>query len=116
MAIPIEDLDRIDYSDVADGSDLMSPVTPGEILRDDFMEPFALTATALARALHVPPNRITSIVNGTRAITADTALRLARYFNTSPQSWLNLQNNYVLEVAKRAVGRTVEREVEPRAA
>lgn len=116
MAIRIEDLDRIDYSDIADGSDLMSPVTPGEILRDDFMEPFGLSASALARALHVPPNRITGILNGARSITADTALRLARYFSTSPQSWLNLQINYELEVAKRAVGRSVEREVEPRAA
>ena len=116
MSILRENLDKIDYSDVTDGSDLMPPVTPGEILREDFMEPFGLSANALARALHVPPNRVTAILKGTRAITADTALRLARYFNTTPQSWLNLQKNYELEVAKREVGRMIDEEVEPRAA
>jgi addiction module HigA family antidote len=94
----------------------MPPVTPGEILREDFMEPFGLSANALAKALHVPSNRISAILNGTRSITADTALRLARYFNTTPQSWLNLQKNYELEVAKRAVGQTIATEVSPRAA
>jgi addiction module HigA family antidote len=63
------------------------------------MEPLGLSANALAKALHVPPNRITAILNGTRSITADTALRLARYFSTPPQSSLNLQKNYELEVA-----------------
>jgi addiction module HigA family antidote len=116
MTIQREHLDQIDFSDVADGTDLMPPVTPGEILREDFMEPLALSANALAKALHVPPNRITAILNGTRSITADTALRLARFFNTTPQSWLNLQKNYELEVAKRAVGRAIEAEVEPYAA
>ncbi|WP_198295767.1 HigA family addiction module antitoxin, partial [Imhoffiella purpurea] len=66
----------------------MSPVTPGEVLREDFMEPLALSANALAKALHVPPNRITAILNGTRSITADTALRLARYFDVSVQTLL----------------------------
>jgi len=94
----------------------MAPVPPGEILRDDFMKPFGLSANALAKALRVPPNRITAILNGTRSITEDTALRLDRYFNTTPQSWLNLQKNYELEVAKRQVGRLIEKEIEPRAA
>jgi antitoxin HigA-1 len=116
MTIQSEHLNEIDFSDVADGTDLMPPVTPGEILREDFMEPLGLSANALAKALHVPPNRITSILNGTRSITADTALRLARYFNTTPQSWLNLQKNYELEVAKRTVGQAIESEVCPRAA
>lgn len=116
MTIQREHLNEIDFSDVADGTDLMPPVTPGEILREDFMEPLGLSANALAKALHVPPNRITSILNGTRSITADTALRLARYFNTTPQSWLNLQKNYELEVAKRTAGRAIESEVCPRAA
>ncbi|MEA3273793.1 MAG: HigA family addiction module antitoxin [Pseudomonadota bacterium] len=116
MSIHRENLDEIDFTDVAEGSDLMPPVTPGEVLREDFMEPLGLSANSLARALHVPPNRITAILNGTRSITADTALRLARYFNTTPQSWLNLQKNYELEVAKRTVGQTIEAEVEPRAA
>ena len=116
MSIQREHLDEIDFSDVADSADLMPPVTPGEILRDDFMEPLGLSANALAKALHVPPNRITAILNGDRSITADTALRLARYFNTTPQSWLNLQKNYELEVAKRTVGRAIKAEVEPYAA
>ena len=116
MTIQKGQLDEIDFSDVADDTDRMPPVTPGEILREDFMEPLGLSANALAKALHVPPNRVTAILKGTRSITADTALRLARYFNTTPQSWLNLQKNYELEVAKRTVGRVVEAEVSPRAA
>jgi len=111
-----EHLDEIDFSDVAVGADLMPPITPGEILREDFMEPLGLSANALAKALHVPPNRVTAILKGTRSITADTALRLARYFNTTPQSWPNLQKNYELEVAQRTVGRAVETKVSPRAA
>ncbi len=116
MSILRKNLDEIEFSDVAEGSDLMPPVTPGEILREDFMEPFGLSANALAKALHVPPNRITAILNGTRSITADTALRLARYFDTTPQSWMNLQKNYELEVAKRTLGRMIEDEVKRRAA
>jgi antitoxin HigA-1 len=116
MSIQRENLDQIDFSDVTEGEDLMPLVFPGEILREDFMEPLGLSANALARALRVPTNRITAILNGTRSITADTALRLARYFNTTPQSWLNLQKNYELEMAKRTVGRTIEAEVKPYAA
>ena len=116
MSIQREHLDEIDFSDVAESSELMPPVTPGEILREEFMEPLGLSANALAKALHVPPNRITSILNGTRSITADTALRLARYFTTTPQSWLNLQKNYELDVAKRTVGQAIDAEISPRAA
>jgi len=116
MSIQREHLDEIDFSDVADDSGLMPPVTPGEILREDFMEPFGLSANALAKALHVPSNRISAILNGSRSITADTALRLARYFSTTPQSWLNLQKNYELEIANRKVGQTIAAEVAPRAA
>jgi addiction module HigA family antidote len=116
MTIERAHLDDVDFSDIVDGTDLMPPVTPGEILREDFMEPLGLSANALAKALHVPPNRITTILNGNRSITADTALRLARYFKTTPQSWLNLQKNYELELAKRTVGPAIEAEVEPRAA
>jgi addiction module HigA family antidote len=116
MSILREELDEIDFTDVAEGSDLLPLVTPGEILREHFMEPFGLSSNALAKALHVPPNRITAIVNGTRSITADTALRLARYFNTTPQSWMNLQKNYELEVAKRGAGRAIKDEVQPRVA
>ena len=84
MSILREDLDEVDFSDVAGSSDLMPPITPGEILREDHMQPLGLSANALGKAMHVPPNRITAILNGTRSITADTALRLARYFNTTP--------------------------------
>lgn len=116
MSIDRERLNEIDFSDVAEGADLMPPVTPGEILREEFMEPLGLSANALAKALHVPSNRVSAILNGTRSITADTALRLARYFRTTPESWLNLQKNYELEVAKRTVGPAIEAEIEPRAA
>lgn len=116
VAIQRDHLDEIDFSDVADDADRIPAVTPGEILREDFMEPLGLSANALAKALHVPPNRITAILNGNRSITADTALRLARYFKTTPQSWLNLQINYELEVARRTVGQIIEAEVSPRAA
>ena len=116
MIIHREHLEQIDFSDVAESTELMPPVTTGEILREDFMEPLGLSANALAKALHVPLNRITAILIGTRSITADTALRLAKYFNTTPQSWLNLQKNYELEIAKRTVGRAIAAEVEPYAA
>jgi addiction module HigA family antidote len=116
MSIQREYLDEIDFSDVAEISHLMPPVTPGEILREEFMAPLGLSANALAKALHVPPNRITAVLNGTRSITADTALRLARFFKTTPQYWLNLQKNYELEVAKRTVGQMIKTEVQPRAA
>jgi antitoxin HigA-1 len=116
MSIERENLDQIDFSDVTEGEDLMPLVFPGEILREDFMAPLGLSANALARALRVPTNRVTAILNGTRSITADTALRLARYFNTTPQSWLNLQKNYELEMAKRTVGSAIEAEIKPFAA
>lgn len=116
MTIAREQLDHMDFSDVANDGDLMTPITPGEILREDFLAPLGLSANALAKALNVPANRITAIINGHRAITADTALRLARYFNTTPQSWLNLQKNHDLEVARRQLGAKIEAEVTPRVA
>lgn len=82
----------------------LDPVHPGEVLKQDFMEPFALSSTALARALGVTPARINEIVRGRRGITADTALRLARYFRTDAQSWMNLQDRYELALAEREVG------------
>lgn len=116
MSIQREHLDEIDVADVVEGTELLPAVTPGEILREDFMKPLGLSANALAKALHVPTNRITAILNGNRSITADTALRLARYFSTTPASWLNLQKNYELEIARRTVASTIEAEVQPRAA
>ena len=94
MALESEHRDQIDLSDAADGADLMSRVTPGEILNEAFMDALGRSAKALARALlHVPPNRITATLNGIRSITADGALRRARYFNTTPQPWPSSQKN-----------------------
>ena len=90
----------------------LPPIHPGELLRDELNE-IGLSLNELARALRVPMNRISAIVNGKRSITVDTAMRLARYFGTSLQYWLNLQNTYNLEVADR---RQIEREVLPRSA
>ena len=81
----------------------LEPVRPGEILKRDFMEPFALSSTALARAIGVTPARINDIVRCRRGITAETALRLARYFNTYAQSWMNLQDRYEPTLAERDV-------------
>ncbi len=92
---------------------LLPPVTPGEILREEFMVPLGLSANRLAEALGVPANRITAILNGTRVVTADTALRLARCFRTSPEFWLNLQLLHDLEVARRASDKAIAKAVKP---
>lgn len=81
----------------------LQPVHPGEILKYDFMEPFGLSATALAKATGVTPARINEIVRGRRGITAGTALRLAKYFRTDARSWMNLQTHYELALAETAV-------------
>ncbi len=94
-----EDLDRMDLSDM-DSGETVPPITPGEVLRLEFMEPMGLSSHALARALGVPTNRITAILHGTRGITADTALRLGRHFGTSAEMWMNLQTAYDLETAR----------------
>ena len=91
----------------------MRPVHPGEILRDE-LEALDMSANALSRALAVPVNRVTAILHGRRGITADTALRLARYFGTTPQVWLNLQQTYELRRAEIAVGRRIAESVQPR--
>ena len=91
----------------------MRPVHPGEILKEDFLKPAGLTANALAKALHVPAPRINDIVLERRGITADTAMRLARYFGGDAQSWLNLQTIYDLRIAERTSARKIEREVKP---
>jgi addiction module HigA family antidote len=79
----------------------LDPIHPGEILLEDFMKPLEISINKLAREIGVPPNRISAIVNGRRAITADTALRLGMYFGVSPEIWLNLQTDYDLRVARR---------------
>ncbi|HUL12181.1 MAG TPA: HigA family addiction module antitoxin [Methylococcaceae bacterium] len=94
----------------------MRPVHPGEILREEFLVPFDLSANALALALKVPAPRINDIVREKRAITPDTALRLARYFGTTPEFWLNLQTAYDLRKARSELVETIEREVSPRVA
>src|SRR5579862_2870029 len=92
---------------------LLPPIHPGEILRADFMEPFRLSMNRLALDLHVPVTRITEIVHERRGITPDTALRLARYFNTTARFWLNLQAAYDLEVAEDNLAQAIAREVQP---
>ncbi len=82
---------------------LLAPVTPGEILLEEYLVPLGMSQNELARRLGVPANRINQIINGRRAITAETALLLARFFSTSPEFWLGLQNDYDLEVARRAL-------------
>jgi addiction module HigA family antidote len=90
------------------------PVHPGEILSEEFLKPLGLSMNQLALALRVPGNRINAIVAGQRGITADTALRLGRYFGTSPQFWINMQGRYDLESAKDELADRIEREVRPR--
>ena len=92
------------------------PIHPGEILREEFMRPRGLSQNALARALNVPPRRINEIVLEKRGITADTALRLARYFGTSAEMWTGLQADYDLRRVRYEKARAIEREVEPLAA
>jgi antitoxin HigA-1 len=91
----------------------MRPVHPGEILREEYIKPAGLTANALARALKVPAPRINDIVRQRRGVSADTALRLARYFGGDARSWLNLQSAYDLRVAEIANAKRVAREVTP---
>jgi antitoxin HigA-1 len=89
---------------------------PGEILREEFLRPLGMSVNALAMALRVPATRIGAIVKGERSVTADTALRLARFFGTSPEFWLNLQAMHDLTKARLESGETIERDVRPRAA
>jgi len=88
------------------------PIHAGEILLEEFMQPYELSQNALAKALHVTPRRINEIVNKKRAITADTALRLAKFFGNSAEFWMNLQNRYDLEMARDALSVQIDDEVE----
>jgi len=96
-----------------DAKKLLDPITPGEILREDFMEPLGISINQLSRDLVVPPNRISEIVNGKRAITADTALRLQRYFGVEAQFWLNLQSEYDLRIVRRKIWNDLEQRIIP---
>ena len=115
MTIHIEDINSIDFSDVTTGNKL-PPIHHGEILREEFLAPLGMTANALALALKVPAPRINDIVREKRAITPDTALRLARYFGASAEFWLNLQTAYDLRLAKQHVLAAIERDILPREA
>lgn len=106
---------RADLGDVIDGSRTPpTPVTPGEILAEEFLRPLGLSMRELAAALDVPVNCISQIVRGQRAITADTALRLARYFGTTPQLWLSLQSNFDLRQASVREGDRIRERIQPR--
>ena len=116
MTIRREELDagRVDLKEVVTGRRI--PLAhPGKILREDFLEPMAISVYALANSIKVPRSRVNDIVRGRRAVTADTALRLARYFGTTPEFWINLQAHYDLEIVRETSRRRIEKKVEPRA-
>jgi addiction module HigA family antidote len=94
----------------------LKPIHPGEILLEEFLDPLGISQYRLAKDVSVPPRRINEIVHGKRAISTDTALRLARYFGTSDRFWLNLQTRFDLEREKDRLGDRLEREVLPRSA
>ena len=94
----------------------LPPVHPGEILKCEFLDPLGLSVNALSQSIKVPRTRLNDIVRGRRGISADTAIRLARFFGVSPQFWMNLQSHYEIEVAEESYGDRVAREVRPRAA
>jgi addiction module HigA family antidote len=93
--------------------ELLPAIHPGEILFEEFMKPLGLSINRVARDLRVPVTRIADIVHGQRGISSDTALRLARYFSTTPAFWMNLQSAYSLEVAEREAKEQIERDVHP---
>ena len=97
-------------------NDRLPPIHPGEILREEFLSPLGMSAHQLALALRVPATRINDIVNEKRGITADTALRLSRYFGTTPRLWMNMQASWELEVAEDQLGNALQLEVLPRPA
>lgn len=95
---------------------LLELIHPGEILYEEFMRPLGISINGLARDIDVPPNRISEIINGKRTITADTALRLGKYFNVSPEIWLGLQADYDIRIARRTVWPDIEQRIRTRAA
>ena len=117
MTISRDDIDqgKVDFSDAATQSRL-PPVHPGEVLQDEFLVPMDLSVYRLAKALKVSRPRLNEIVLGRRAVTTDTALRLGRYFGTTPEFWLGLQTRYDLDIAGRTVRSAIEREIQPHAA
>jgi len=94
----------------------LNPIHPGEILLEEFMLPKDISINKLARDIAVPPGRISEILNGKRGITADTALRLGKYFSVSPETWMGLQADYDLRMARKTIGKEVDKHVHPHAA
>jgi addiction module HigA family antidote len=117
MSIPIEDVasGRVDFADIERPGKRLPPLHPGEVLREEFLGPLGMSAYALAKALRVPLTRITAILAGDRAVSADTALRLARFFGTTPEFWINLQGAHDLELARTEHGAEITAEVKERA-
>jgi len=91
----------------------LDPITPGDVLLEEFLKPMELSQNQLAKEIHVPANRISQIIHGKREITADTALRLGRYFGIEPEFWLNLQVRYNMKIARDHVGNQIETEIKP---
>ena len=89
----------------------LTPITPGDVLLEEFLKPMEITQNQLAKDINVPANRVNQIVHGKREITADTALRLGKYFGIEPEFWLNLQVRYNMKIAKSKVGKKIDREV-----
>ncbi|HXZ00022.1 MAG TPA: HigA family addiction module antitoxin [Stellaceae bacterium] len=119
MTIDRKDLDRgtVDLSEVVDAkAPAIAPTHPGEILREEFLDPLGITPYRLAKDISVPLTRVSAILAGERAITAETALRLGRYFGMTAEFWLGLQEQYDLDRARAELGDRLETEVKPRAA
>lgn len=112
MVFTREQTEGMDFSDVGTG-ELLPPVHPGTVLLEDFLRPMGITQYRLAKSIRVPQRRIGEICAGKRAVTADTALRLGRFFGTTPGFWMGLQADYDLEVTRRALGPRLAREIEP---
>ncbi|NEO06555.1 HigA family addiction module antitoxin [Moorena sp. SIO3I8] len=91
----------------------LPPITPGDILLEEFIKPFGISENQLAKDIHVPVTQVNAIVNGKKTITTDTALRLARYFGTTPQFWLNLQQHYELELAEATLADQILKTIKP---
>jgi len=89
----------------------LTPITPGDILLEEFLEPLGISQTQLAKDIKVPPNRINQIINGKREISTDTAIRLGKYFGIEPEFWLNLQMRYNMKIVKEKTGRQIDSEV-----
>lgn len=89
----------------------LSPITPGDVLFEEFLRPLSITQSQLSKDINVPANRISQIIHGKREITADTALRLGKYFGIEPEFWLNLQMRYNMKIARSRIGKKIEKEV-----